>query len=126
MSEIIALEQTDVDLKRSLLHVRRSEWEGNVTLPKGGRERQVIMTDRLKVAFAKNRHLRGDRVLWRDDNANLKVTAVLLAKWMSRAQRRAGLKVTGGIHILRTRSAPGLPCWGHRPKLSRNWLVTRV
>jgi len=31
----------------------------------------------------------------------LKVTQVLLAKWMCRAQRKAGLKVTGGIHILR-------------------------
>jgi len=58
------------------------------------------MTDRLRAALAKNRHLRGDRVLWRDDGYE-KVTAVLLAKWMRRAQRRAGLKVTGGLHILR-------------------------
>ncbi|HVP69210.1 MAG TPA: site-specific integrase [Anaeromyxobacteraceae bacterium] len=98
--EIIAVEQSDVDLKRTLLHVRRSEWEGHVTLPKGGRERQVIMTERLRAALGKNRHLRGDRVLWRDDGHE-KVTQVLLAKWMSRTQRRAGLKVTGGIHILR-------------------------
>lgn len=98
--EIIALEQTDVDQKRGILHVRRSEWEGHVTLPKGGRERQVILTDRLKAALVRNRHLRGDRVLWRDDGF-AKVTQVLLAKWMRRAQKRAGLKVTGGIHILR-------------------------
>ena len=100
--EIIALEQTDIDFKRGFLHVRQSEWEGHLTLPKGGRERQVIMTDRLKAALAKNRHLRGDRVLWRDDGLRQKnVTQVLLAKWMRRAQKRAGLKVTGGIHILR-------------------------
>lgn len=98
--EIIALEQTDVDLRRGILHVRRSEWEGHLTLPKGGRERQVNMTKRLATALAANRHLRGDRVLWRDDGF-AKVTQVLLAKWMRRAQRRAGLKVTGGIHILR-------------------------
>ncbi|MFY3742477.1 tyrosine-type recombinase/integrase [Anaeromyxobacter sp. Red801] len=30
-----------------------------------------------------------------------KVTAVLLAKWMRRAQRRAGLKPTGALHVLR-------------------------
>lgn len=30
-----------------------------------------------------------------------KVTQVLLAKWMCRAQRLAGFEVTGGIHILR-------------------------
>jgi integrase len=98
--EIIALDQTDCDSKRGILHVRRSEWKGQVTLPKGGRERQVIMTERLKAAVTRNRHLRGDRVLWRDDGHE-KVTAVLLAKWMRRAQRRAGLKVTGGLHILR-------------------------
>jgi integrase len=98
--EVIALEQPDVDLKRGILHVRRSEWEGHVTLPKGGRERQVIMTKRLAAALGANRHLRGDRVLWRDDGFP-KVTQVLLAKWMRRAQRRAGLKATGAIHILR-------------------------
>jgi site-specific recombinase XerD len=80
--------------------VRRSEWEGHLTVPKSGRERKVMLTERLKAALARNRHLRGDRVLWRDDGFE-KITQVLLAKWMSRAQRRAELKVTGGIHILR-------------------------
>lgn len=98
--EILALEQTDVDLRRGHLVVRRSEWEGHLTVPKSGRERKVVLTERLKSALARNRHLRGDRVLWRDDGRE-KVTQVLLAKWMSRAQRRAGLKMTGGIHILR-------------------------
>ncbi len=58
------------------------------------------MTKRLKAAPVANRHLRGSRVLWRDDERET-VTGVLLAKWMRRAQRRAGLKVTGGMHILR-------------------------
>lgn len=98
--EIIALEQTDADTKRGVLHVQRSEWKGHVTVPKGGRGRDLDMTDRLRAALAKNRHLRGDRVIWRDDGHE-KVTAVLFAKWMSRAQRRAGLKVTGGLHLLR-------------------------
>lgn len=35
------------------------------------------------------------------DGRELKVTQVLLAKWMCRAQRKAGLKATGGIYILR-------------------------
>ncbi|HZI16866.1 MAG TPA: tyrosine-type recombinase/integrase [Myxococcus sp.] len=38
--------------------------------------------------------------LWRADG-HPKMTQVLLNKWMSRIQRLAGLKVTGGIHILR-------------------------
>lgn len=103
--EIIALEQSDVDFKRGLLTVRRAEWEGHISSPKSRRERKVRLTARLKAALQANRHLHGDRVLWRTDlDANgkqLKVTQVLLAKWMCRAQRKAGLKVTGGIHVLR-------------------------
>ncbi|WP_434349003.1 tyrosine-type recombinase/integrase [Myxococcus virescens] len=98
--EIIALEQTDVDFTRGVIHVRCSEWEGHVTLPKGGRARQVNMTARLADTLRKQRHLRGDRILWRADG-HPKVTQVLLNKRMSRIQRLAGLKVTGGIHILR-------------------------
>jgi len=57
------------------------------------------MTARLADALRKQRRLRGERVLWRADGY-AKVTQVLLNKWMSRIQRLAGLKVTGGIHIL--------------------------
>ena len=98
--EIIALGQTDVDLKRGVLHVRQSEWEGHLTLPKSGRGRKVVLTERLAAALAKNRHLCGPRVLWREESEG-KVTQVLLAKWMRRLQRRAGLKETGQLHILR-------------------------
>jgi site-specific recombinase XerD len=55
---------------------------------------------RLKAALVANRHLRCPRVFWRDDEYE-NVSGVLLAKWMRRAQRRAGLEVTGGLHILR-------------------------
>ena len=89
-----------MDLLRGILTVRQSEWEGHLTAPKSSRERKVVLTERLRTALAKSRHLRGDRVLWRDDGFP-KVTQVLLAKWMCRAQRKAGLKVTGGLHILR-------------------------
>src|SRR6267378_4677528 len=51
--EIIALEQTDVDLRRGVLHVRQSEWEGHVTLPKSGRGRKVVLAERLAAALAK-------------------------------------------------------------------------
>lgn len=98
--EIIALEQGDVDFTRNYIHVQRSEWEGHLTTPKSGRSRKVDMTERLQVALKRNRHLRGDRVLWRDDGYS-KVTQVLLAKWMTRVQKLAGVEVTGGIHILR-------------------------
>ena len=74
--------------------------EGHRTLPKSGRGRKVVLTERLAAALAKNRHLRGPRVLWREESEG-KVTQVLLAKWMRRLQRRAGLKETGQLHILR-------------------------
>lgn len=98
--EIIALEQGDVDYERGFIHIQRSEWEGHVTPPKNGRSRRVDLTRRLAAALKSNRHLRGDRVLWRDDGFP-KVTQVLLAKWMRRVQRHAGVEVTGGLHILR-------------------------
>lgn len=69
------------------------------------------MTDRLKAALVAHRHLRGDRVLWRDDDHE-KVTGVLLAKWMRRAQRWAGLKVNGGLHVLRHTFCPRLAMAG--------------
>jgi integrase len=101
LGEVIALEQTDLDFARSIIHVRRSEWEGYVTLPKSGRVRQVDLPARLKAALKANRHLRSERVLTRMDGPG-GVTQVLLAKWMKRALRRAGMKVTnGGLHILR-------------------------
>ncbi len=43
--EIIALdEQSDVDAKRGYLVVRPSDWDGHLTVPKGGRERKVMLT----------------------------------------------------------------------------------
>ncbi len=98
--EIIALEQGDIDYARNFIHVQKSEWEGHLTTPKSGRSRKIDMTERLRTALKKARHLRGDRVLWRDDGFP-KVTQVLLAKWMTRVQKLAGVEVTGGIHILR-------------------------
>jgi len=102
--EMIALEWSNVDFPRGVVKVRQSEWEGHLTLPKSNRERTVVLTDRLKAALLKNRHLRHDRVLWREDadpEGKLRVTQVLLAKWMRRIQKRAGMKVTGQIHRLR-------------------------
>ncbi|HYO51879.1 hypothetical protein [Archangium sp.] len=37
MGEMIALEWSEVDLKRGLLKVQRSDWKGHVTLLRGGR-----------------------------------------------------------------------------------------
>ena len=101
LGEMLALQQTDVDLDRGFITVRFSESEGVLTSPKGRRGRKVKLTARLWQALRANKHLRGERVLWRNDG-HPKVTQVLLAKWMMRAQKRAGLSViNGGVHILR-------------------------
>lgn len=97
--EIISLEWTDVDVNRGQLTVERSEWKANVTDTKGMKYRVVPMTKRLRQALISARHLKGDRVLYTD--AGETVTAKVLQKWMFKAQKRAVLKATGGLHILR-------------------------
>ena len=106
--EIVALEQNDIDYPRGFIHVRRSESKGHVTAPKNGRSRKVEMTRRLAAALREHRHLRSKRVLWRDaeymwDKPHLEagVTDRTLQNWMERVQRRAGVEVTGNLHILR-------------------------
>src|SRR5688572_24844986 len=64
--EMIALEWGDVDLAKRQLCVRRSDWNGQVGTPKGGRQRYVPLTRRLTTALAEHRHLRSKRVLCQD------------------------------------------------------------
>lgn len=97
--EIIALEWRDLDVKRGAIKVQRSEWIGHVTVPKSGRTRQVKMTERLALALEAHRHTIGPRVLCRDGGD--RVTREVLSGWMSKAQRAAGLRATGTLHILR-------------------------
>lgn len=69
----------------------------------------AAMTDLAeRTSPSKHRHLRGGRVLWRDpdyrwDRPHAKdgVWDRTLQSWMERVQRRAGVEVTGNIHILR-------------------------
>ena len=56
--EMIALEWSDVDLGKRQLCVQRSDWNGQVTTPKGGRLRYVPLTIRLAAALREHRHLR--------------------------------------------------------------------
>jgi integrase len=97
--EIIALEWTDVDFKRGLITVSKSEWKDQVTLPKGGRARRLPMTKKLAAVLQAHRHLRGPRVLYRDNGTS--TSKQTLSTWMISAQRRAGLKATGNKHMLR-------------------------
>ncbi len=97
--EICALEWSDIDFRRGHLQIERSSWEGEVTSPKGGRGRRVRMTACLAGALKAHRHLRGDRVLYRRDGKPYNKNVA--KKAMARIQRRAGMKPTGALHILR-------------------------
>jgi integrase len=103
--EMIALEWTDVDLMKRQLTVRHSDWNGQVTTPKGGRIRHVPMTKRLTAALSEHRHLRSTRVLCQDDAEPL--TRQIVQTRATRAARRAGVSRGstksggGGVHILR-------------------------
>jgi integrase len=97
--EIIALEQTDVDLRRGQITIARSDWCGEIGSPKGGKTRRVPLTQRLADALQSIRHLRGPRALYQ--RSGELVTETTLRSWMERAERAGGLPVTGHIHILR-------------------------
>ena len=97
--EAIGVEWTDVDIRRRMLHVQRSDWDGHVTAPKGGRSRRVPMTIRLTEALKAHRHLQSPRVLCHEDGSHIGRKAV--HEWMEKAQRRAVLPATGAYHILR-------------------------
>ncbi len=95
--EMIALEWPDVDLMTGQLCVQRAEWDGHVTVPKGGRVRHIPLTARLAAALRGHRHLRGARVLTTRDGRGL--TRRMVQTIVQRVARRA--RVPNGVHILR-------------------------
>jgi integrase len=96
---MIALEWSDIDFRGGSIRVQRSDWRGYVTVPKGGRDRRVPMTKRLAALLKANRQLGGGRIL-RGDREE-KFNRAVIWYWMRKAQGRADLKETGGVHILR-------------------------
>ena len=97
LGEIIALEWRDIDRAARRLTVDRSDWQGHVTVPKGGRSRQLPMTQRLTAALKSARHLRGERILCLPDGSP--ITRDRVIKAVRGAQRVAGIEQ--GVHILR-------------------------
>ena len=91
LGEIVALEWRDVDLQARRVTVQRSDWLGHVTVPKGGRSRQLPMTQRLTAALKSARHLRSDRVLCVSDGAPITRDRVIKAvRGAARRRHRAG------------------------------------
>ena len=96
--EMLALEWADVDLTTRQLCVRRSDWEGHITVPKGGRQRYVPLTIRLAEALREHRHLSSPRVLCLQNGSPL--TRKTVQSWMRRVTRRAGI-TNNGVHVLK-------------------------
>ena len=94
----------DVDFPGGRFHVRRSVYwqrgkEPFENKPKGGKSKPIPGTPRLMAALKACRHLRGERLLYTDDNEP--VTPKLLRLWVMRAEVAANLPETGRVHILR-------------------------
>jgi integrase len=99
MGEMLALRWCDVDFRRRQIAVQQAVWQGIVDVPKSGKGRVVPMTQALAAALQRARHLRGERVLYRDNGTPI-VHATVRA-WLEACERRAGLEVQGGLHKLR-------------------------
>jgi integrase len=95
---MIALEWADVDFANRQLCVRQSDWNGQVTVPKGGRLRRVPLTRRLVAALKDHRHLRSSRVLCQDNGQCL--TRQMVQTRVKRAAIMAGVQHVG-VHVLR-------------------------
>ncbi len=107
--EMMALEWSDVNLRKRQLCVQRSDWKGHVTTTKGGRLRHVPMTARLAAALQAHRHLKSDRVLCQNDGQPL--TQKIVQDFVKRAARRAHLP-KAGVHRLRHTSCSHLAMRG--------------
>ena len=104
MGECIGLNLSDVDFRNARMTIRRSVYvskgEHYVDDVKGLLAKPVpIGHGRLLDALKACRHLRGERVLYQDDGEEL--TPRIVRMWIERAEKKAGLPVTGRIHIMR-------------------------
>ena len=111
--EMVALEWADLDLTKRLICIQRSAWEGQVDSTKGGRIRYVPMTVRLGAALRDGRHLRGPRVLYRENGRPFTEGAVTCA--IVRAAQRAGID-GNGPHRLRHTFCSHLAMRGAAPR----------
>jgi len=98
MGEVRALKWDDLDLVAGRIMVQRTDYQGYVGSPKGGRVRRVPMTSRLQRALKAARHLKGPWVFARADG---KMWARGHAETpLRRAYKKAGLRKVGW-HMLR-------------------------
>ena len=110
---MIALEWGDVDLAKRQLCVQRSDWNGQVTTPKGGRLRYVPLTDPTRGRAPRSSASAEPNVLCQDDGQPL--TRQMVQYRVLRASRRAKLS-QDGVHILRHTFCSHLAMRGAPPR----------
>jgi integrase len=71
IGELLGLQWGDLDLKKGLLRVKRTVYRGRVGSPKGGKWRDVDLSDNAIAALKKHRHLRGEWVFCSMDGKRL-------------------------------------------------------
>jgi integrase len=113
MGELLALEWSDLDFVMGNFTVRRSNWQGHVGSPKGGKERTIPMTQQLASVLKAHRHLRGKLVFCGPEGEPL--TRNRMKKPLWRACRKAGLREVGW-HVLRHTFCSHLAMKGAPPK----------
>lgn len=113
LGEMVALRWVDVDLERQRISVRQNEWRGHVDAPKGGKSGYVPIVSELRDALRRHRHLRGPRVLHRNDGGALSEGQV--QRIVARVEREAGLPPRG-VHALRHTFGAHLAMRGAAPK----------
>jgi integrase len=97
--EILALEWPDVDLVRGVLHVRRRIWEGDIDTPKGGKGRDVPLSNELRASLRElPSRSAADLVFPAEGGRYLRKNECKWPLW--RACKRAGLRRVGW-HVLR-------------------------
>jgi integrase len=114
LGEILALEWGDIDFKNRVVTVSKSDWRGEITVPKGGKVCQLPMTTRLSDALQDVRHLHGTRVLFHENGDPMTFRG--LQVWMKRIHAKAGLPGTGNVHRLRHTFCSRLAIKGASPK----------
>ena len=123
VGEMIALEWCDLDLVKRQICVRRSDWNGQVTTPKGGRLRHVPLTKRLAAAVRRAPAPSSVRLSARTTPNRSRARSSRPAR--NTAARRAGLTRRGCISCV-IRSARISQCAARRLEQSRNWRATRT
>jgi integrase len=96
--EIRALQWGDLDLEAGRIFVQRNDYRGHIGSPKGGRMRRLPMTERLRAALKRARHLRGSWVLC--DARGERLTRTEVDSVLRRAVKAARLRSIGW-HTLR-------------------------